>query len=835
VDSDLVQIIQLEERDEWIEYLQNRNSEFQAVIAELKAADCQLRADQHLQTVQQMLNSRAWRLAKWLHDVARVIAPPTSLRRRLLRGGYRAARALPKLRRPEYVSQKARFLYARIRTTLGAPQFHLAGNPATGDVAGFPRIDRVDVSIVIPVFNHLRETIACLESIKASRPGPAYEVIVIDDGSTDGTERTLGRIEGLHYVRNTHNLGFIASCNRGAAVARGEYLLFLNNDTTVTDGWLDALVETFHTMPDTGLAGAKLIYPDGRLQEAGGVIWRDASGWNYGNGDDPDHPRFNFVREVDYCSGACIMVPRKLFHALDGFDSRYAPAYYEDTDLAFKIRDAGHKVIYQPMARIIHHEGLTSGKSLNSGVKAYQRVNQPRFLARWTERLETHPEPPDRPVRFIPAHGRPVRNRGQVLVIDHRVPFPDRDSGSFRMMEILRAIRRRNLHVTFVPDDLAGTSPYTQQLSSIGVEVIHHPFYRSVADCLEEHGREFKLAILSRCQIAARHMTVVKRLAPRAKIVFDTVDLHFKREERQAEILGDLALRDSALERRRRELRLALRADRTLVVSDIDQAILRAELAGLDVQVLSNIIPLDETIPPPFEDRRDIVFIGGFEHPPNADAVRHFAREVFPRVSERIPEATFQVIGPDPPPEVLQLASPQIRILGHVADVRPIFDRARVSVAPLRFGAGVKGKVNQSMALGVPTIVTPIAAEGMHLIHEENAMIADNPQSFAEALYRTWSSPELWQRLSESGRANIREHFSVESAARSIDALLEWAGLGVDGEDSVRGQSTALVERPLNLSGSRRIRWDQEAPVGSREAAKCHILGRQSQESRARK
>src|SRR5262249_18375351 len=147
-----------------------------------------------------------------------------------------------------------------------------------------------------------------------------------------------------------------------------------NNDTTVTEGWLDALIGTFQTIPNTGLAGAKLIYPDGRLQEAGGIIWRDASGWNYGNGDDPDHPRFNFVREVDYCSGACIIVPRGLFDELGGFDSCYAPAYYEDTDLAFKIREAGRKVIYQPMARIIHHEGLTSGKSVNSGVKAHQRI-----------------------------------------------------------------------------------------------------------------------------------------------------------------------------------------------------------------------------------------------------------------------------------------------------------------------------------------------------------------------------------------------------------------------------------------------------------------------------
>ena len=319
--------------------------------------------------------------------------------------------------------------------------------------------------------------------------------------------------------------------------------------------------------------------------------------------------------------------------------------------------------------------------------------------------------------------------------------------------------------------------PTLSRCGAAGIEVIHGPYFNSVAQCLEEPGRDFRLAILSRCSIAAQHLFIVKRLAPRAKIVFDTVDLHFKREERQAEVLEDEALRRGAALRKRQELRLALRSDLTLVVSKVEKAMLEAEFPGLNVQVLSNIHPMDEADPPPFEHRRGIVFIGGFEHPPNVDAVLYFAGEVLPRLRDRIPEAVFEVIGPDPPPAIRQLASPQIHIHGHIEDVRPIFNRARVSVAPLRFGAGVKGKVNQSMVLGVPTIITSVAAEGMHLVHEENTMIADDPERFAEALVRTWSSPELWLRLATNGRENIREHFSVETAARCVDDILEWAGL----------------------------------------------------------
>jgi len=777
-------LAQLEEKNEWICQLETELAENESELENLHE-----RVQDLEWMLEEMSASTSYKVALRCARAGAILAPPGTLRRQVLRLGARCLRSVPKLRDRKWVVHKVKTASNRCRGSLrlvlrrcrimaerfvGPLRRHRLSHSA---LPHFPTFARVDVSIIVPVFNHWSETLACLESILQFTDGPAYEVIVSDNVSTDETPEMMKRIEGVVYSRNDENLGFIGSCNRAATRARGEFLVFLNNDTVVTAGWLDALLRTFRDIPGTGLAGAKLIYPDGRLQEAGGVIWSDASGWNYGKFDDPDHPRYNFAREVDYCTGACVMVPRALFERFGGFDSHYKPAYYEDTDLAFKIREAGHKVIYQPMARIVHYEGLTHGRSVQSGVKSYQLVNQEKFRRRWSDRLAAHPEPPKAHTRIIHPHGVETGSRGQVLVIDHRMPSPDRDAGSIRMIEILRAIRLRGHHVFFVPDNLFAPPPYLHLLQEIGIEVIYQPYYRSIAAFLKQHGGDIDLAIIARADIAARHLSTVRRLAPRAKVVFDTVDLQFLRKAREANVRQDPSLQVTVASRKQQELRLARRADLSLVVSPVEKAILDGERPGLDVRILSTIHKVVPDQPPGPEGRRNILFIGGFEHPPNGDAVLYFAREIFPLVRARIPDAVFQVIGPGPPPEVRRLAGPNIEILGYVADIGPFFDCARLSVAPLRFGAGVKGKVNQSMALGVPTVVTTVAAEGMYLVHGQNAMIADDPSSFADAVVQIWTSTELWERLSRNGRQNIREHFSVEVASQRIDELLEWAGL----------------------------------------------------------
>jgi len=731
--------------------------------------------DETDQAAAQLLSSARWQIANPVAAIKAKLSPSQS--RSLLGYGHleKIVSAYRKWRttHPEVTAIDDQ-IQALISGALPAPGQRVAPvePPEPTRPIEFPVHEQVEISIIIPVFNQLHFTQACLASLQAHQGTERFEVIVVDDCSTDGTAEAVSRMPGVVYLRNETNSGFIISCNRGAEAARGKYVVFLNNDTLVTDGWLTALIDTFAEEPRAGIVGSKLIYPDGRLQEAGGIIWRDASGWNYGKSDDPAKPEYNYLREVDYCSAAALMIPKTLFHGVGGFDSRYAPAYYEDTDLAFKVHQAGYKVLYQPLSEVIHYEGATGGTDLSSGTKKHQEINRSTFAEAWTAELMAKPATGD--LAFL---HQPPPGRKNILVIDHHLPMSDKDAGSVRMFHILNILHQLGHRVTFVPDNLANISPYGDELQKRGIEIIYHPYFKKVRDYLISHGPEFDAVVLSRCDFARKHIADTRLCAPRSRIIFDTVDLHFIRTDREAQITSNPETREKARQQEELEFDLIDQADETWVVSSVEQKLLREARPDKSIEIVSTIadVPGSKT---PFALRRDWLFIGGFQHRPNIDAVLFFAKDIYPLVSEHLRDAKFYIIGDKAPPEVAALATERIVVAGLQRDVRPFFDSVKLSVAPLRFGAGVKGKINQSMAFGVPVVATSLAIEAMDLQDREDVLVADEPKEFARALIELYESEDLWNRLSENGIRKTRALYSTDTARKKLEFLFSDDHLG---------------------------------------------------------
>lgn len=636
------------------------------------------------------------------------------------------------------------------------------------------------LSVVVPVHGKWEYTRACLISIEQHRPAVPFEVLVVDDASPDRTAELVAASQGVRLVRTQRNVGFVRACNLGASHARGAYLLFLNNDTEVRPGALDALVDAADSDEKIGLVGAMLVYPDGRLQESGGIIWADGSGWNYGRDRDAGEPEFQVRRDVDYCSGAAILVRREVFDSVGGFDQRYAPAYYEDTDLAFAIRAVGHRTIVEPAAVVVHHEGVSHGTDLTVGVKRYQEINRAQFVDKWAPTLAEHlPAASELNVWLARQRGPAGHRGGLVLVADYQVPTPDRDSGSLRMHRLLLALVELGQRVVFFPCNGAPLQPYTGELQRHGITVI--PNAAGQGTFLREAGAALRLAVLSRPQVGWKLLEELRMLAPRCLVGYDTVDLHFLRLQRQAELAaatGDeqsaTALAGKAAASRELELGLVRAADLTLVVSDHEQSLLRSLIPEADVRVLSNVHYPAGEVPGP-QGRTGLLFVGGFDHLPNRDAVRWMAREVLPSVHRRHPDMVLHVVGSNPSPDVLALASETVKVYGWVADLVPLHRRCRLSVAPLRFGAGVKGKVGESMAAGLPTVCTPVAVEGMGLVDGQHVLVAADATGFAAQVVALLEDDALWCTLSAAGASAITERFGSDVARAALQDVLDTA------------------------------------------------------------
>ncbi len=619
----------------------------------------------------------------------------------------------------------------------------------------------------------------CLASLMRDTEYP-HTVCVVDQGSTDGTRRYLeslgDRVVPLYLPEN---VGFIQGNNLVMERFPDHDVVLLNNDTQVQPGWLTALADRAYSAPKVGIVGAKLIYPDGRLQEAGGEIFQDGTGRNIGKMEDADRRIYNQVRQVDYCSGACLYIKREVLDRVGSLDERYDPAYCEDSDLCLAAAAAGYQVLYEPTAVVVHLEGGTAGKSEEqaSRSRALQECNRPKFVAKWGHVLATK----RRSMYELPA----TPGRDTLLFIGPFVPMHDTASGELRWFLTIQELARDH-DIVYVGRN---TTPcrYVNELEALGVTVFAPDPERMRLLGLEVPGpyldlpalltqNRFLAVVVGFYHLAHQYAPIIRKHTPHTCLIVDTHDIHYLRAWRKAELTGEAAHFWEAEEEKRRELRVYRRADLVLTVTAQDRQALLNDAPDLEVRLAPNIhdavVEADDV---PEMERKDLVFVGGFRHPPNEDAMLWFCNEIMPRIHAALPDVRLHIVGSEPTPAIQQLAGPNVMVTGYVPSVLPYLRGCRISVAPLRYGAGMKGKVGEALSAGIPLVTTTSGAEGMGLEDGRHALVADGAAAFADAVIRLYQDPGLRARLVAEGRRLVAARYGRQAVGGLWRATLERA------------------------------------------------------------
>lgn len=630
----------------------------------------------------------------------------------------------------------------------------------------FPVIAEPAVSVVIPAHNKVEVTFYALCALLLAHNSVSFEIILVDDGSTDETAEMEKWVSGIRVIHNEQPLRFIKACNIGVSEAKGTYVVLLNNDTEVTVGWLDALVDGFRRFEHVGAVGAKLLYPDGRLQDAGGIIWASGNPWNYGNGMNPWEPRFCYARQVDYLSGAALMTTKAIWDQVGGLSHYLEPMYFEDTDFSFKVREAGYKTYFIPSSVVYHFEGTTSGTDINKSHKKYQEINRPKFKHSWAKAFARHGEEGVKPDL---EKDRGIA--GRILFLDYGTPREDRDAGSYAANREIELVQSLGYKVTFLPQVFDYLGAYTDELTRNGVEVIASPFYRSAASFLAERAQEFDAVYITRYNVAADTVHLIREHSPKTRILLNIADLHFLRELRAALIENNQARMDIMRTIRQQELETMRSVDLVLSYNETEHTVITTHTDG---QVKVMTCPWVVRVPAeitPLSERKGLSFLGSFHHHPNVEGLQWFCRNVMPMIEEQHLKLTVYGSGMDV--DISDVTSDWIEQVGYIKDVALAYQQHRVFIAPLLSGAGVKGKVVGALAYGIPTVLTPIAAEGIGLRHGYDCMIARNAEEWLAAITELYKNDELWQSISTTGRNYAASHFSFEAGKEKMKAALE--------------------------------------------------------------
>ena len=594
----------------------------------------------------------------------------------------------------------------------------------------------------------------CLSSLARNLPaGIPAEVLVLCNGAAPDVVETARRaVTGARVFVSPVNLGFGGGNNRLAREARGELLLLLNDDAEVEDGWLEPLVETLDQHPDAAAVGSRILFPDGRVQEAGSVLFDDGSTAPVGRGLPPGDASYAFRRRVDYTSANSLLVRRSAFDDIGGFDEGYYPAYYEDLDLALTLRKAGWSWLYDGRSRIRHQESASTTTHYKHWL--FSR-NVERIRSKWGDVLAGQLPRPDGggpdgpiPVTLLPAIERARGNPPKVLIVDDMLPVRGLGAGAVLMHELALQAGLDRYSLSIAVTKHPGADPMS--VAELGLRVVQEDLATHLAD----PAHTYDAVVVCRPSNYDPVAPLLAEHQPQAAVIYVAEALFSARLEREAALLPAeepraRALRAEATETRALEERIARSVDRVVAISVQEEQVLAAIPGGAPVDRVPPLQPDLHLMPEELEQRSEFAFVASWTargHTPNSDAFWWLVREVLPHVLPPVPWTRLNVTGANPPDDIAATAGPHVRLTGFLPDLAALYAGIRVIVAPDRFGAGLKNKTLEALQYGVPVVATSIGAEGIEVPDGITPMIVtDDPAEFGAAVVRLLTDNDEWR------------------------------------------------------------------------------------------
>ena len=623
---------------------------------------------------------------------------------------------------------------------------------SSADTLEFDNSQTPIVSIILILYNRAELTFACLKSIKQNCQLPV-EIVCIDNNSTDLTKELFKKVSGVKYIGNTDNKGFLLACNQANSYASGKYLLFLNNDAAIRKSAIENALGVFQSEKNVGAVGAKILLLDGNLQEAGSITWNDGSCLGYGRGQSPEKAKFMFRRKVNFCSGAFLLTPKKLFEKLGGFDEQFCPAYYEETDYCISLQEAGYDVYYEPSSVIDHFEFASSAS--NEDAIELQKTNKSKFFEKHKEYLSHMPAPDLANV----LAGRQLNDKKKFLFIDDRIPHEDLGAGFPRSNLIISMLVELGYEVSVYSLNFPKEDTWEDIYRDLDpkVEVIVDYRRERISKFIEERKDYYDLIWVSRPH---NFEFLIDKIGDfnNCKVIYDAEAVFSERQIEKAKLSGEEIDEEEILNE---ELALSEYADAVVTVKESDKELFYKY--GNDyTHVLNVAFKIPEYLAP-FESRQDLLFVGNldFDDSPNVDSIMWFVQNVFDTFKKQVPDAKLHLVGSNKSKVIRKLDKQRkdVMVHGRLDDLTNIFNKCKIFLAPTRYAAGSPAKAFLAAAYGVPIIATDLIIRQLQWIKESQIEGCDhkNPELFTERLIHLYTDKNHWETV-QSNALNVIKH-----------------------------------------------------------------------------